>query len=188
MRTLGVFLGATLGHRVAHQEATVQFAQTLAAQGLELVYGGGGQGLMGLLADSALEAGVKVVGVIPRGLVEREMAHIGLSELIVVESMFERKRIMLERADAFVGLPGGFGTLDEVFETVTASQVGVFSKPTGLLNVDGFYDPLLAWVERAIEDGLVRSAAKHLLIASSDANDLLERLLAWRSVGEIKLR
>ena len=188
MERIGVFLGAASGHRESYRQATAHFGRTLAGRGLELVYGGGGQGLMGTLADAVLASGGRVVGVIPNALVAREMAHAGLQDLRLVDDMLERKRIMLERSDAFVGLPGGYGTLDEVFEALTATQIGTFQKPCGLLNVDGFYDPLLAWVDRAVADGLIRPTARRLLVSSDSADDLLDQLLAWESPGLVPLK
>ncbi len=188
MKRVCVFLGAASGVREDYVQATVEFAQSLAARNLELVYGGGGRGLMGVLGDAMLAAGGRVVGVIPRGLVDKEMAHAGLSQLHVVDSMLERKRVMLEMSDAFVALPGGFGTLDELFEALTWSQIGTFSKPSGLLNVDGFFDPLLAWIDRAVQDGLVREAARAFLLESKDIQTLLDALLTWRSPGDVELK
>ncbi len=188
MKRVCVFLGAASGVRDEYARATVDFAQKLAARDLELVYGGGGRGLMGTLADAMLNAGGRVIGVIPQGLVDKEMAHAGLSELHVVDGMLERKRVMLEISDAFVALPGGFGTLDELFEALTWSQIGTFSKPSGLLNVDGFFDSMLAWIDRAVQDGLIREAARAFLLESTDANTLLDALAAWRSPGGVNLK
>jgi uncharacterized protein (TIGR00730 family) len=188
MKRVCVFLGAASGVREDYVRATVDFASALAARDLELVYGGGGRGLMGTLADAMLAAGGRVIGVIPRGLVDKEMAHAGLTELHVVDSMLERKRVMLEMSDVFVALPGGFGTLDEFFEALTWSQIGTFSKPSGLLNVDGFFDPLLAWIDRAVQDGLIREAARAFLLESQDTETLLDALLKWRSPGEVGLK
>jgi uncharacterized protein (TIGR00730 family) len=188
MKRVCVFLGAASGVREDYVRATKEFASALAARDLELVYGGGSRGLMGTLADAMLAAGGRVVGVIPQGLMDKEMAHTGLSELHVVDSMLERKRVMLEMSDAFVALPGGFGTLDELFEALTWSQIGTFSKPSGLLNVDGFFDPLLAWMDRAVRDGLVREAARAFLIESRDTQNLLDALAAWRPPGEVGLK
>lgn len=188
MKCVCVFLGAASGVREEYVHATIEFAGILAARDLELVYGGGGRGLMGTLADAMLQAGGRVVGVIPQNLVDKEMAHAGLTELHVVDGMLERKRVMLEMADAFVALPGGFGTLDELFEALTWSQIGTFSKPSGVLNVDGFFDGLLAWIDRAVRDGLIREAARAFLLESADANALLNALQSWRSPGEVPLK
>jgi hypothetical protein len=159
--------------------AARDFGRLVAARGLVLVTGGGRIGLMGVLADAALAAGGRVVGVIPRHLVEREVGHPGLSELHVVGTLAERKERMAGLADACVALPGGYGTLDELFEMLTWTQVGVQAMPCGVLNVAGFYDPLLAWVDHAAAEGLVRPAHRGLLLADADAAALLERLAAW---------
>ncbi len=135
---------------------------------------------MGALADAALAAGGTVTGVIPEHLVAREVAHRGVQDLRVVGSMHERKALMAELADAFVALPGGFGTMDELFEMLTWTQIGLQAKPCALLNVEGFWDPLLAWVERAVADGLVRPAHAGLLLAGGDPQEVLDRLAAWR--------
>jgi hypothetical protein len=149
----------------------------LARRGIGLVYGGASVGLMGALADAALAAGGEVIGVIPRALVEKEIAHRGLSELCVVESMHERKARMAERSDAFLALPGGFGTFEEVFETLAWRQLRIHRKPCGLLNVAGYYDGLLAMLDHAVAEGFLRPENRALLIWESDAERLIERLL-----------
>jgi uncharacterized protein (TIGR00730 family) len=188
MNRICVFLGAATVTNEIYVKATQEFARAIAARGLHLVYGGGGRGLMGVLADAMLEAGGAVTGVIPQALIDKEMAHANLTELIVVDSMLERKRIMLEMSDAFVSLPGGFGTLDEMFEALTWSQLGVFNKPSAILNVNRFFDPLLGWMDLAVREGFVRQKAREFLIESSDANTLLDLLLAWESPGEVFLK
>ena len=188
MKRICVFLGAAAVTNEVYVHATQEFARSVAARGLHLVYGGGGRGLMGVLADAALKAGGTVTGVIPQALIDKEMAHANLSELIVVNSMLERKRIMLEMSDAFVSLPGGFGTLDELFEALTWSQLGVFCKPSAILNVNGFFDPLLEWMDKSIQEGFVRQKARAFLIDSDDANSLLDTLLTWKSPGEVLLK
>jgi uncharacterized protein (TIGR00730 family) len=187
MKRICVFLGAAAVTNGIYVQATQEFARAIAARGLHLVYGGGSRGLMGILADAMLAAGGTVTGVIPQALINKEMAHTKLSELIVVSNMLERKRIMLEMSDAFVSLPGGFGTLDEMFEALTWSQLGVFSKPSAILNVNRFFDPLLEWMGIAVEEGFVRQKAHGFLIESEDANTLLDLLLAWKSPGEVLL-
>jgi uncharacterized protein (TIGR00730 family) len=152
----------------------------LARRGIGLVYGGGRIGLMGVLADAALGAGGKVTGVIPDHLVRREVAHMGLQDLRVVRSMHERKAVMAGLADAFVALPGGFGTLDELFEMLTWSQIGLHAKPCALLNVEGYWDALLAWIRRAVADGLLRPAHAGLLVAGGTPDEVLDLLAAWR--------
>ena len=148
----------------------------LAQRGITLVYGGGNVGLMGALADAALAASGKVVGVIPRALAEKEIAHNGLSEMHVVGTMHERKALMADLADGFLSLPGGFGTWDEFCEALTWSQLGLQKKACAFLNVEGYYDALLALTERAAEDGFIRSEHRDLLLVDHDAERLLDRL------------
>jgi uncharacterized protein (TIGR00730 family) len=159
-----------------YSDAARQLGRLLAGRGLGLVYGGGHVGLMGILADAVLTAGGRVVGVIPQDLVDRELAHTGLSELIVVDTMHQRKAIMAERSDAFVALPGGYGTLDETFEILTWAQLGLHDKPVGLLNVSGFFDGLLAWIDRAVREDFVKPKNRELLTVDDDAERLLGRL------------
>ena len=179
MKRVGVFLGGSGAAKAVYVEAARNLGRELAGRGLTLVYGGGRIGLMGVIADAALTAGGEVIGVIPRHLVEREVAHTGLSDLRVVETMLERKALMAELSDVFVALPGGYGTLDELFEMVTWTQIGVQAKPCGVLNVAGYYDPLLAWVEHAVREGLVRAGHRDLLLAGKDTKTLLEQLATW---------
>ena len=141
------------------------------------MYGGGRVGLMGVVADAALAAGGEVVGIIPSALDEREVAHQSLSELHVVETMHERKALMAERSDAFLALPGGFGTLEEFFEAVTWLQLGYHTKPSGLLDVEGYFAPLLAWMERAVRDGFVRASDRARVLSGTDVDVLLDGLL-----------
>jgi uncharacterized protein (TIGR00730 family) len=141
-----------------------------------LVYGGGHIGLMGVLADAVLAGGAQVFGVIPQSMVERELAHGGLTELHIVQTMHQRKAKMAELADAFAALPGGYGTADEFFEILTWAQLGLHNKPIGLLNVDGYFDPLLAWIDRAVADGFLRLEHRKLLQAANDESLLLRML------------
>ncbi len=150
------------------------------------MYGGAHVGLMGVVADAALEAGGEVRGVIPTGLVALEIAHRGLTDLRVVETMAERKAAMAEQADAFIALPGGFGTLEELFEVVTATQVGFHAKPTGLLDVDGFFAPLLGFLDRTVEVGLMKADNRGIVLDDTDPHRLLDRLRAWRPAHEPK--
>jgi hypothetical protein len=150
--------------------------ELLAQRAITLVYGGGNVGLMGELADASLAGGGRVIGVIPRALVEKEIAHNGLSEMHVVGSMHERKALMADLADAFLSLPGGFGTWDEFCEALTWSQLGLQKKACAFLNVEGYYDALLALANRAAEDGFIRSEHRELLLVDDDAERLLDRL------------
>src|SRR6185295_16890930 len=164
LRALCVFCGASSGNRPEYAAAAEALGRALAERGIELVFGGGGIGMMGTLARAALAAGARVTGVIPEALQKRELALPGMSELHVVGSMHERKALMAERSDGFVALPGGFGTLDELFEIVTWAQLGLHRKPMGLLDVDGYWAGLVAWVERAVADGLVPAEHGRLLL------------------------
>ena len=154
--------------------------RSLATRGIGLVYGGGRLGLMGAVADAALEAGGEVIGVIPRALVDAEVAHRGCTELHVVETMHERKAAFTDLADGFVTLPGGTGTMDELWEAMSWAQLGYHAKPVGLLNVAGFYDGLLQFWETMGETGFVRPQHRDILIASDDLDDLLARMTAHR--------
>lgn len=176
MRALCVFCGANFGRRPAYREAARHLGELLAQRGITLVYGGGSVGLMGTLADAALGGGGRVIGVIPRALAEKEIAHTGLSEMHVVASMHERKALMADLADAFLTLPGGFGTWDEFCEALTWSQLGLQKKACAFLNVEGYYDALLALTERAAEDGFIRSEHRELLLVGDDVAELLDRL------------
>jgi len=153
-----------------------------------LVYGGGSVGLMGVMADAVLAAGGEVVGVIPEALVGQEIAHGRLTQLHVVKSMHERKALMVELADAFVALPGGFGTLDELFEAITWGQLGIHRKPIGLLDVEGYFGPLLAFVDRAVEAGFIREQYRRLFLVSASVDDLLEALARHEPPPPIVLR
>ncbi len=176
MRSVCVFLGSSIGARDDYREAAIALGAALAEQGLELVYGGSRVGLMGVIADSALQRGGKVHGVIPRVLVDKEVAHTGLTELEVVDSMHTRKKRMADRADAFVALPGGMGTLEELTEVLTWAQLGIHAKPCGLLNVAGYFTPWLRFLDHAVTERFLKPAHRALLIADADPQRLLHRL------------
>jgi uncharacterized protein (TIGR00730 family) len=176
VRAVCVFCGSSPGRDPAFALAARELGRTLAERDLALVYGGAHVGLMGAVADAALAAGGQAIGVIPSSLVDRELAHPGLTELLVVDTLAERKALMAERADAFVALPGGFGTVDELFEVVTWTQLGLHTKPIGLLDVHGFWDGLRAWVERAVAEGLVPALHGDLLAVGTEAGPLLDAL------------
>ncbi len=181
MRSVCVYCGASAGSDPVYAEAAVKLAQALAANGLRVVYGGAHVGLMGLIADTALEAGAEVVGVIPKVLVEWEVAHSGLSELHVVDSMHTRKRTMAELSDAFVALPGGLGTLEELFEVLTWAQLGIHAKPCGLLDVGDFYAPLLAVLDHMEREQFIRREHRALLRVETSIDALLDRLAEGRA-------
>lgn len=176
MPTLCVFCGSSRGNDPIHAEAARTLGHMLVERGWSLVFGGGHIGLMGVVADAVLEKGGEVFGVIPRHLVERELAHAASTHLHVVESMHDRKALMAQLADAFVALPGGYGTLEELFEILTWKQLGLHDKPIGLLNVRGFFDPLLAWIHGAIAAGFVKEKYRELLQVETEVALLLQRL------------
>ncbi len=181
-----MFCGSSRGADPAYAEAARVLGELLVARDLGLVYGGGCVGLMGIVADTVLAAGGEVIGVIPRVLARKEVAHEGLSELHVVETMFERKQVMMDRADAFVSLPGGVGTLDELFEVWTWVQLGQLSKPSGLLDVDGFYDGLWSFLDGLVEARFLRTEHRALMLRDDDPARLLDRLAAWSPPGAEK--
>jgi uncharacterized protein (TIGR00730 family) len=175
-----VFCGSSRGRTPAFAEAAEALGAVLAGSGLELVYGGGNVGLMGILADAALAAGGRVIGVIPRSLMEREVAHFGLSDLRVVDSMHERKQLMHELSDAFVALPGGIGTFEELFETLTWGQLGIHGKPCGILDVEGYYRPLVELLDGAVASELLHAEHRDALLVDTDAARLIARLRSHR--------
>lgn len=178
MKSVCVFCGSSPGSRPEYTAAARAMGQALARRGLTLVYGGASRGLMGVLADTVLELAGTVIGVMPRGLARAEIVHAGLTELVLVDSMYERKRLMFERSDAFVTLPGGFGTLDELAEALTMSQLGLHAKPCGLLDVAGFFDPLIAYFDRAVAERFLRPEHRALITVGDDADRLLDALEA----------
>ncbi|WP_067928977.1 LOG family protein [Alicyclobacillus shizuokensis] len=178
MKRVCVFAGSSTGIDPAYTVAARQLGETIAASGLELVYGGSKVGLMGEVANTVLRHGGTVIGVMPTGLFRTEVVHTGLSRFIEVKDMHERKAAMGNLSDAFVALPGGYGTFEELFEVVSWAQLGIHRKPIGLLNVQGYYVPLLQMVDHAVRVGFVRSASRQLLLAADNAPDLLEALKA----------
>jgi uncharacterized protein (TIGR00730 family) len=176
MPNVCVFCGSRKGRSAGYIDATREFGLALAERGLGLVFGGGHIGLMGVLADAVLGAGRPVTGVIPRALADKELAHTGLSELIVVESMHERKAVMADRADAFVALPGGYGTGDELFEILTWAQLGLHRKPIGLLNTACFFDPLLNWLDHMVREDFLKPVHRGLVHVASRPRILLDLL------------
>jgi uncharacterized protein (TIGR00730 family) len=180
MRRLCVFSGSSPGGHPDYAQAAQELGRALAAQDLGLVYGGAQVGLMGTIADAALEAGGEVVGVIPQALVDREIAHDGLSELHVVGSMHERKAKMAELADGFIALPGGMGTLEELFEVYTWTQLGLHSKPLGLLDVRGYYAQLAAFLDHAVAERFVTAEHREMLVVEQRAEAMIEAFRRWR--------
>jgi len=176
LRRVCVYCGSNPGSRPAFAAAAADLGRLLAREGIGVVNGGASVGLMGIVADAALSAGAEVIGVLPDKLFEHEIAHTGLSGLHVVSSMHERKTLMSELADAFIALPGGYGTIEEVVEAVTWTQLGIHDKPVGLLDVDGFFDHFLAFLDRGVADGLLRPSNRELLLCDDDPVRLLDRL------------
>jgi uncharacterized protein (TIGR00730 family) len=176
-RRICVFCGARPGRRGAYVAAAEATGRSIAKRGLGLVFGGGRVGLMGAVADAALVAGGEAIGVIPRGLVERELAHQGLSRLDIVETLHERKARMAELSDAFLTLPGGLGTLEEVSEVLSWAQLGLHARPVGLLDVDGYFDSLIGFFDRAVGEGFLAPEHRALLLVDRDLDRLLDRLI-----------
>jgi hypothetical protein len=173
---VAVFCGSSSGTSPLYREAAERLAREMAARGIGLVFGGGCVGLMGIVADAMLAAGGHVIGVIPGAMVEREIAHKGLADLRIVSSMHERKALMAELSDAFIALPGGFGTFEEFCEVITWTQLGLHRKRCGLLNVNGFYDPLLALFDRAVRDGFLKVANRALVSDDTEPAALLDKV------------
>ena len=179
LRRVCVFCGSKHGARPEYAEAAGAMAAALVQSGIDLVYGGGRVGLMGVVADAVLAAGGEVIGVIPDHMSDREIAHFGLTDLRIVGSMHERKALMYELSDGFVALPGGLGTLEELFEITTWSQLGLHAKPTGLLDVAGFYTPLVGFLDQLVTEGFVDERHRRLLRVAADPAGLLELLAAF---------
>jgi uncharacterized protein (TIGR00730 family) len=173
---LCVFCGSKSGDKEIYAVSARRLAEVMVDRGLGLVYGGGHIGLMGILADAMLAAGGEAIGVIPQSMIDKELAHTKLTKLHVVSTMHQRKALMADLADGFAALPGGFGTADEFFEILTWAQLHYHSKPVGLLNVNGFFDSLLAWLDRAVQDGFLKPKHRRLLIEAKEPEELLDRL------------
>ncbi|HKE15204.1 MAG TPA: TIGR00730 family Rossman fold protein [Kofleriaceae bacterium] len=183
MRHICVFCGSSTGARPSYADAARGLGQTLAASGIGLVYGGAHVGLMGLLADSVMKGGGSVIGVIPRALEEREIAHTGLTELRVVETMHERKAAMADLADGFIALPGGMGTMEELFEVLTWAQLGMHRKPCGLLDVDGYFGSLLAFLDHMVGERFLLQGYRDMVQVDSDPARLLAAFEAYQPVA-----
>jgi len=179
LRRICVFCGSSFGSRPAYREAAETIGRLLCQRGIELVYGGGNVGLMGAMADACLDGGGRVIGVIPRALVDKEVAHLGLTELCVVQSMHERKSLMADLSDAFLALPGGYGTWDELCEALTWTQLGIQRKACALLNVSGYYDAFLEFADRAVSEGFLKDVNRDLLLSDDDPARLLDRLAGY---------
>src|SRR5574343_1074559 len=185
MKRLCVFCGANAGHNPLYRTEAEKLGRTLAERGIELVYGAGNIGLMGAVADACLAAGGTVIGIIPEALMGKEVAgravdHRALTRIEVVDSMHTRKARMAELSDGFIALPGGFGTFEEFCEVLTWGQLGFHAKPMGLLNVNGFYDPLLALFDRAVDEGFLRAPNRAMALAAGSLDELLSAMRAYR--------
>jgi uncharacterized protein (TIGR00730 family) len=180
VRRVCVFCGSSYGARLEYASAASAVGQGLALRGIGLVYGGARVGLMGCVAEAALQAGGEVIGVIPASLVAKEIAHTGVSDLRIVSSMHERKALMAELSDAFLALPGGMGTLEELCEVLTWSQLGLHRKPCGLLNVAGYYDPLLDLFDHAVSEGFLKRVHREMVLSGADPDILIPSLLEYR--------
>ena len=186
MRSVCVYCGSNAGNKPAYTDRAIALGNRLAKEGLQLVYGGGNVGLMGIVADAVLEAGGEVIGVIPGQLVEWEVAHKGLTRLEVVANMHERKARMFDLADGFVALPGGFGTLDEMFEMLTWRQLGIGDKPCAFLDVDGFYVPLMAMMDRMVQERFLHADQRRDLWHGDDIGAMLDWMRAYEPANASK--
>jgi uncharacterized protein (TIGR00730 family) len=176
---LCIFCGSAVGARSSYTEAAQLLGTLLAERGIGLVYGGGNVGLMGVIADTVMAAGGAVIGVMPRNLIAREIGHAGITELRVVDTMHQRKALMADLSSAFIAMPGGYGTFDEFFEVVTWTQLGLHRKGCGLLNIDGYYDPFVAMLDRAVTEGFIKPENRALVLDDASPERLLDRVLAF---------
>jgi uncharacterized protein (TIGR00730 family) len=181
LRRVCLYAGSSPGADPAYAEAAAATARNLAERGIGIAYGGASVGLMGVLADAALDAGGEVIGILPRALVSREIGHRGLTRLEIVETMHERKARMAELSDAFIALPGGLGTLEELAEVLSWAQLELHAKPVGALDVGGFFGSLVAYLDHAADEGFVAPGHRDLLLVDDDLDRLLERFATWRS-------
>jgi uncharacterized protein (TIGR00730 family) len=181
MKRICVFCGANPGKGSVYAAAARELGRYLAQNQLELVYGAGNVGLMGILADACLQAGGHVIGVIPTFLKEKEVCHMGLQELIVTDTMHQRKAHMEERSDGFIAMPGGYGTLDELAEILTWAQLGLHTKPIGLLNVEGYFDPLIAYFDSMQDKGFLHPRNREMVLTASEPAALLQKMQAYQA-------
>jgi uncharacterized protein (TIGR00730 family) len=182
IKTLCVFCGSSIGRQLLYSEQAAKLAEHLLAEKITLVYGGANVGLMAILADTMLAGGGRVIGVMPKSLVEREVAHTNLTEMHIVAGMQERKALMADLSDAFIALPGAYGTLDELFEVLTWNQLGIINKPIGLLNLDGFFTPLLQMLDHAVSEKFLRPEHRKMLLVDDDFKQLINSLENYKPV------
>lgn len=185
MKRIAVYCGSSIGASSHYEQAAISLGNELARRSIGLVYGGSRTGLMGVVADAVLQAGGEVIGVIPTHLAQREIAHEQITQLIKVDSMHERKHKMMELADGFIAMPGGAGTMEEYFEVITWSQIGLHKKPCGLLNVKGYYDPLLHFFEHMVQEQFLMERYAPLNLVAEQPNDLLEKMDNFRHPDQI---
>ncbi len=179
MKNIALFCGSSAGTNPLYSTVAKELARQFSDQGLNMITGGGWVGIMGVLADEMIKCGGKVTGVIPGFLVDKEVAHKGLSEIIVVNTMHERKKKIEEMADGFIALPGGFGTLDEIFEMITWAQLDLHRKPCGILNINGYYDHLIAHIQHMVQEGYVANGYLDMVIMDKDPKDILQRMTSY---------
>jgi hypothetical protein len=186
MKRVCVFCGSSTGARSSYATAAKRLGELLAKRGIGLVFGGGRIGLMGAVADAVLAKGGEAIGVIPDSLMQREIGHPGVSKLHVVETMHERKALMADLSDAFIAMPGGYGTLEEICEIITWSQLGIQAKPCGFLNVDHYWDGFLKFLDHAVQERFLRSENRDLIQVASTPEEMLEKLVAWKPPRHIE--
>ncbi|XP_074369665.1 cytokinin riboside 5'-monophosphate phosphoribohydrolase LOG3-like [Apium graveolens] len=171
-----VFCGSSQGKKSSYQDATIQLAKELVSRNIDLVYGGGSIGLMGLISQAVHDGGRHVIGVIPKTLMPQELTGVTVGEVKAVADMHQRKAEMARHSDAFIALPGGYGTLEELLEVITWAQLGIHDKPVGLLNVDGYYNSLLTFIDKAVEEGFINPKARHIIVSAPTAKELVKKL------------
>ncbi|KAH7672234.1 Cytokinin riboside 5'-monophosphate phosphoribohydrolase LOG protein [Dioscorea alata] len=175
-KTIWVFCGSNLGKQKSYQDAAIDLGKELVMKNINLVYGGGNIGLMGLISQTVFNGVRQVLGIIPKALMDKEITGFTIGEVKPVENMHQRKAEMTRNADAFIAMPGGYGTLKELFEVITWAQLGIHNKPVGLLNSNGYYNSLLSFIDEAIEEGFINPSARHIIVCASNAKQLIEKL------------
>ncbi|XP_073033513.1 cytokinin riboside 5'-monophosphate phosphoribohydrolase LOG1 [Primulina eburnea] len=171
-----VFCGSSQGKKTSYQESAIELGKVLVSRNIDLVYGGGSIGLMGLVSQAVHDGGRHVMGVIPKTLMPRELTGVTVGEVKAVADMHQRKAEMARHSDAFIALPGGYGTLEELLEVITWAQLGIHDKPVGLLNVDGYYNSLLSFIDKAVEEGFISPSARHIIVSAPNAKELVKKL------------